>query len=134
MAGWRTVAIESPSRKQQETSSAPIQSKLREELWQIDFIWVSFSDADKSDGSRRPPGGEGELAPRNGIEESTLRELAMHHARAGKTGREGPADSAHWGTSRELAMSEKGAWKDKNYDACTLQGARRRRQRIRHDV
>jgi len=124
MAGWRTVDIRPLSRERQETAGAPIQSTLREELSHIDFSWVSFNNADESGGVSRLPD----------IEESTLRELTMHQAMGGKSGREGPADSAHWKTGKELAMSKKGAWKDKQYDACTLQGARRMRRCIRHNV
>ena len=31
-------------------------------------------------------------------------------------------------------MFKQGKWFDRHYDACTLQGTRRKKQRIRHDV
>ncbi len=40
----------------------------------------------------------------------------------------------HWYTPTEVGMFKQGTWWDRIYDACTFQGAGRKKQCIRHDV
>ena len=44
------------------------------------------------------------------------------------------ANSLHWDTPTELRMLESGVWYDKLYAAWGLQGAKNKRQRLRHGV
>ena len=74
------------------------------------------------------------VAASNSAAEFVLGELRLHQSRGGTSGRENPANSLRWYTLTEVGMSKQGAWWDKHYDACTLQGARRKKQCIRHDV
>jgi len=48
--------------------------------------------------------------------------------------RENPLNSLHWHDPVEVFLESSGSWSDMIYDACVFQGARRKCQRIRHNV
>ena len=60
-----------------------------------------------------------------GFEMAGRRILAIDHSFA---------NSLHWHTPTEVGMFKQGTWWDTRYDACALQGARRKKQCIRHDI
>ena len=70
----------------------------------------------------------------NDAAEFILGELRLLQNRGGASGRENPANSIHWYTPTDMQMMAGSSWWDKFYDGCTLQGVRRKKQRIRHDV
>jgi hypothetical protein len=74
------------------------------------------------------------VASSNSASEFILGELRLHQSRGGTSGRENPANSLHWYTPTEVGMFSQGTWWDKHYYACSLQGARKKKQCIRHDV
>ena len=70
----------------------------------------------------------------NAAAEFVLAELKLHQRRGGGSGRENPANSLHWSTPTEIESFATGTWWDQLYETCSLQGARRKRQRIRSDI
>ncbi len=160
MAGWRIFAVDLLFGKEHDLSKLDNQETIRRHLKQADFIWAAQDCSDKSrireiprkhaDGRAMPsplrsvefPMGVPELqghdkervAASNTASEFILGELRLHQSRGGTSGRENPANSLHWYTPTEVGMFKQGTWWDKHYDACTLQGARRKKQCIRHDV
>ena len=128
-------------------------------LLKVDFIWAALDCSTKTrcrnipskiPGRNLPPplrsdehpmglpGLQGSDKERvttdNAAAEFVLAELKMHQDRGGGSGRENPANSLHWSTPTELDMFAEGLWYDQFYDTCSLQGARKKKQRIRHDV
>ena len=160
MAGWRIFAVDLLFGKEHDLSKLDNQETNRRRLKQADFIWAALDCSDKSrireiprkhaDGRAMPsplrsvefPMGVPELqghnkerlAASNSAAEFILGEPRLHQSRGGTSGRENPANSLHWYTPTEVGMFKQGTWWDKHYDACTLQGARRKKQCIRHDV
>ncbi len=160
MAGWRIFAVDLLFGKEHDLSKLDNQETIRRRLKQADFIWAALDCSDKSrireiprkhaDGRAMPsplrsvefPMGVPELqghnkervAASNSAAEFILGELRLHQSRGGTSGRENPANSLHWYTPTEVGMFKQGTWWDKHYDACTLQGVRRKKQCIRHDV
>ena len=63
-----------------------------------------------------------------------LAELKMHRGSGEGSGRKYPANSLHWSTPAEPDMVAEGVWHNQRYDACSLQGARRKKQRDRHNI
>jgi len=74
------------------------------------------------------------VAASNEASEFILGELRLLQTRGGASGRENPSNSIHWYTPTEVQMMAANKWWDKFYDGCTLQGVRKKKQRIRHDV
>ena len=160
MAGWRIFAVDLLFGEGHDLSKLDNQEKIRGHLKQADFMWAALDCSDKTrireiprkhaDGRAMPsplrsvefPMGVPELqghdkervAASNAAAEFILGELRLHQSRGGCSGRENPANSLHWYTPTEVGMFKQGTWWDKLYDACTLQGARRKKQCIRHDV
>ena len=135
MAGWNVVAVERAIEEDFDFFEIGEQAKIKEQLKQADFVWATL------DGSSRSRSGEASRqrassrAKRdNAKAEFILGELELHQSRGGTSGRESRVSSQHWATPKEVAMFKQGTWWDKCYDACSLQGARRKRQCIRHDV
>ena len=54
--------------------------------------------------------------------------------RGGGAIRESPSNSLHWCIPQEAAMRVSDQWWDTRYDACCFMGARRKRQRLRHNI
>ena len=54
--------------------------------------------------------------------------------RGGGAIRENPNNSLHWCIPQEADMWATGQWWDARYDACCFMGARRKRQRLRHNI
>ena len=160
MAGWNIFAIDLLFGPEHDLSNLDNQVEIRKRLKKADFIWAALDCSDKSrireiprkhaDGRPMPgplrseefPMGMPDLqghdkervAASNSASEFILGELRLHQTKGGASGRENPANSLHWNTPTEVGMLKQGTWWDKIYDACTLQGARRKKQCIRHDV
>jgi len=160
MAGWRIFVVDLLFGEEHDLSKLDNQEKIRRQFKQADFVWAALDCSDKTrareiprkhaDGRAMPsplrteehPMGVPELqghdkqrvAASNAAAEFVLGELRLHQSRGGCSGRENPANSLHWHTPTEVGMFTQGTWWDKFYDACTLQGTRRKKQRIRHDV
>ena len=160
MAGWRIFAVDWLFGKEYDLSEPDNQETIRGRLKHADFIWAALDCSDKSrireiprnlaNGKAMPsplrseefpmgvPGLQGydkeRVAASNAAAEFILGELRLHQSGGGTSGRENPANSLHWYTPTEVGMFKQGTWWDKYYDACTLQGARRKKQCIRHDV
>ena len=54
--------------------------------------------------------------------------------RGGGAIRESPSNSLHWCIPQEAAMRVSDQWWDTRYDACCFMDARRKRQRLRHNI
>jgi len=160
MAGWRIFAVDWVFGEKHDLAKIENQVAIREQLKQADFIWAALDCSDKSrireiprqhaSGKAMPsplrseefpmglPGLQGHdkerVAASNAAAEFILGELRLHQSRGGASGRENPANSLHWHTPTEVGMSKQGTWWDKHYDACSLQGARKKKQCVRHDV
>ena len=160
MAGWRILPLDILFGDEHDLSKLDNQVRIRQQLKQADFIWAALDCSDKTrireikrkhaDGRPMPsplrsveyPMGLPDLqghnkervASSNAAAEWILGELRLHQSRGGCSGRENPANSLHWYTPTEVGMLEGGTWWDQLYDACTLQGARKKKQCIRHDV
>ena len=160
MSGWRILAVDLLFGEEHDLSKLDNQEAIRRHLKRADFIWAAIDCSDKTrireiprkhaDGRAMPlplrskefPMGVPELqghdkervAASNAASEFILGELRLHQSRGGCSGRESPANSLHWYTPTEVGMFKQGTWWDKIYHACTLQGARRKKQCIRHDV
>ena len=48
--------------------------------------------------------------------------------------RENPLRSLHWNDPNEVTLHSQGGWYDIDYDACVFLGARRKAQRLRHNI
>ena len=48
--------------------------------------------------------------------------------------RENPLRSLHWEDPNEVTLHSQGGWYDFDYDACVFLGARRKAQRLRHNI
>ena len=160
MAGWRIYAVDWVFGDGHDISKPDNQETIRKQLKHADFIWAALDCSDKSrireiprqhaNGKAMPgplrseefpmglPGLQGHdkerVAASNEAAEFILGELRLHQSRGGTSGRENPANSLHWYTPTEKGMFKQGTWWDKHYDACSLQGVRRKKQCIRHDV
>ena len=160
MAGWRIFAVDYLFGEEHDLSKPDNQETIRRKLKHADFIWAALDCSDKSrireiprkhaNGKAMPsplrseeypmglPGLQGHdkerVAASNAAAEFILGELRLHQSKGGASGRENPANSLHWHTPTEVGMFKQGTWWDKHYDACTLQGVRRKKQCIRHDV
>ncbi len=160
MAGWHILAVDLLFGEGHDLSKLNNQEKIKGHLKLADFIWAALDCSDKTrireiprkhaDGRAMPsplrsvefPMGVPELqghdkervAASNAAAEFILGELRLHQSRGGCSGKENPANSLHWYTPTEVGMSKQSTWWDKLYNACTLQEARRKKQRIRHDV
>ena len=156
MAGWHIFPVDILFGDEHDLSKLDNQEKIR----QADLIWAALDCSVKTrireiqrkhaDGRPMPsplrsvehPMGLPDLqghnkervAASNAAAEFILGELRLHQSRGGCSRRENPANSLHWYTPTEVGMFKQGTWWDQLYDACTLQGARRKKQCIRHDV
>jgi len=157
MAGWRILVVDWWFGGEHDLSRSDNQVTMRRRLKHAGFIWAALDCSDKSrireisrkhaDGRVMPPPLRSEEFPMglpglqghdkervtasNAAAEFILGELRLHQSRGGTSGRENPANSLHWHTPTEASMFKQGTWWDKQYDACTLQGTRTRKQRIR---
>ena len=160
MTGWRILAVDFLFGEEHDLSKLSNQVTIREQFKHADFISAALDCSDKSRIREIPvnransrsmpsplrseefPMGMPELqgynkervAASNDAAEFILGELRLLQTRGGASGRENPANSIHWYTPTEVQMMSQGGWWDKFYDGCTLQGVRRKKQRIRHDV
>ena len=70
----------------------------------------------------------------NSVTEFVLDLIEEHARRNGASIRENPARSLHCGLPTEVRMMKTGMWRDTEYHACSLGGARKKHQRLRHNV
>ena len=160
MCGWRVMPVDWKLDPSHDLADEEFQRTIRGELKAVDAIVAAFDCSTKSavrsmpckfdDGRPVPrplrsvefPMGLPDLkgpqkrrvARDNDAAEFILEEMGKLADRGGASLRENPENSLHWATPTEVSMWESGHWWDKRYDACVLQGARRKRQRLRHDV
>ena len=159
MAQWRALPIDRLFGEHHDISDTGVQAGLHEQFKEADFMWAAIDCSTKTlartipskiAGKRLPPplrsqeypmglpGLQGSDKERvttdNDASEFVLSELKLHHARSGGSGRENPETSLHWSTPTERDMWDSGDWQDTLYHACCLQGTRRKRQKIRHDI
>ena len=159
LAQWRTIPVDRLFGDHHDLSDTKVQAELHELFKEADFIWAALDCSTKSRCRQIPsripgvqlppplrsdehpmglPGLQGSDKERvtadNAAAEFVLAEIDLHQRRGGGSGRENPASSLHWSIPTEVGMMAGGTWYDQLYDACSLQGARRKRQRIRHDI
>ena len=160
MCGWSVMPVDWKLDPSHDLADEEFQRKVRGQLKAVDAIVAAFDCSTKSavrsmpckfdDGRPVPrplrsvefPMGLPDLkglqkrrvARDNDAAEFVLEEMRKLADRGGASLRENPENSLHWATPTEVAMWESGHWWDKRYDACVLQGARKKRQRLRHDV
>ena len=159
MAQWRALPIDRLFGEHHDISDITVQAELHEHFKEADFMWAAIDCSTKTmartipskiQGKRLPPplrsheypmglpGLQGSDKERvttdNDASEFVLSELKLHQARSGVSGRENPQNSLHWSTPTEIDMWNSGSWQDTLYHACCLQGTRRKRQKIRHDI
>ena len=160
MAQWRTAPIDRVFGANHDLADPEVQARVHGIISGADFVWAALDCSTKSrargiprnfaDGRKMPgplrsdahpmglpelQGSDKERVTRdNDAAEFVLGELRVHQERGGASGRENPESSLHWSTPTEVGMFSQGKWFDKLYDACTMQGARRKRQRLRHDL
>ena len=159
MAQWRTIPVDRIFGEHHDLSDVKVQMELHNLLTKADFVWAALDCSTKSrcrqipsriPGKQLPPplrsdehpmglpGLQGSDKERvttdNAAAEFALAELKVHRGRGGGSGRENPENSLHWSTPTELDMLAEGVWHDQFYEACSLQGARRKKQRLRHDI
>ena len=160
MAQWRTVPVDKACGASHDLADPKVQAEIHMIIAGADFVWATLDCSTKSrgrgiprrlaDGGRMPeplrseahpmglPGlqrsDEEKVMKDNNATEFVLGELRDHQERGGASGRDNPESSPHWCTPTEVGMFSQGKWFDKLYDACTMQGARRKRQRLRHDL
>ena len=160
MSGWKTLSVDRHFGEDHDLSHSKVQADVRIRISQADFVWAALDCSTKTrcreiprrhpDGRPMPsplrsndypmglPGLQGADKKRvdsdNAAAEFILAELQVHQLKGGASGRENPANSIHWLTPTEIQMFAGGTWWDQYYDACVFQGARRKKQHIRHDV
>ena len=160
MSGWRILAVDRLFGEDHDLSILANQVTIRKQFRHADFVWAALDCSDKSRIREIPvkharenslpaplrseefpmglPDLQGHDRERvtasNDTAEFVLGELRLLQTRGGASGRDNPSNSIHWYTPTEVQMMAKGSWWDKFYDGCTLQGVRRKKQRIRHDV
>ena len=159
MAQWRALAVDRLFGKHHDLSDTAVQAELHDTFKEADFMWAALDCSTKSGARNIPskipgrklppplrskehpmglPGLQGSDKERvttdNDACEFVLSELKLHQARSGGSGRENPLNSLHWSTPTEVDMESSGTWDDTIYDACCLQGTRRKRQKLRHDI
>jgi hypothetical protein len=160
MSGWHIPTVVLLSGKEHDLSKPDNQEAIRRYLKQADFTWAAIDRSGKArvgeiprkhaDGKVIPlplrseefPMGVPELQghDRVGVAASKTAselipgELRLHQSKGGCSGRQNPASNLRWYTPTEIGRFKQGAWRDKVYDACTLQGAGRKKQCIHHDV
>ena len=159
MANWRAIPIDRVFGEHHDLSDVKVQIDLHKKLKKADFVWAAFACDTKSrireipsriPGKNLPgplrseehPMGLPELqgsdkervSADNDASEFVLAELKLHQERGGGSGSENPKNSLHWHTPSEVARFQGGTYWDTFYEGCSLQGARCKRQKIRHDI
>ena len=158
--GWDCLGVDWCLDSTHDLSSPACQGWLAEELTRTDFIRAAFDCSTKSraheiprvfaDGSEAPPPLRSEEHPLGlpGLSSRDARrvkvdneacafvrqQIQLHRARGGASLRENPQNIFDWFLPTELDMWSKGHWQDFDYDACVFQGARCKRQRLRHNI
>jgi len=160
MSGWHIPTVVSLSGKEHDLSKPDNQEAIRRHLKQADFTWAATDRSGKArDGEIPRKHADGKVIPltlgsgefpmrmpelqghdRVGVAASKTAsefipgELRLHQSKGGCSGRQNPASNLRWYTPTEIRRLKQGARRDKVYDACTLQGAGRKKQGSNHDV
>jgi hypothetical protein len=157
--GWAAVPpIDIKIDPGMDIDSKPVQDAIRQELASVHFVMMAIECSTKSRareipiaGAKRPPRQLRSVECPMGLPGLTpqeqqrvdkdnrvcrfLLELAAEAPALGQANvRENPLNSYHWLDPAEVEMQESGAWQDTIYDACVFAGARRKRQKLRHNV
>ena len=158
--GWRADTLDKAITGSDDLNNPVRQSTLADQVKRAAFVSAAFDCSTKSrareiprnfgDGSRAPeplrsqkhpeglPSIKGEARKRvdkdNEVTDFMLGLLEDHDLQGGGSVRENPLRSLHWWLAKEQEMMASGRWKDKTYAACVLHGARRKQQRLRHNI
>ena len=158
--GWRTFSVDLKINPEDDVAQPGTQSRLHEQLQEAALIAVAYDCSTKSrireiprvfsDGRPAPqplrteeePLGRWDLdeidaarvAWDNAACDFLMDEVSLCHDRGGGTLQENPWRSLHWALPRQQQMIQSGEYWDLDYHACALQGARCKRQNIRHDI
>ena len=158
--GWRTLSIDLKLSPDDDVAQPTTQARLHDQLQEAAIIAVAYDCSTKSrireiprtfsDGQPAPsplrteeePLGRWDLDPVDAARvewdntacDFLMDEVVQCHDRGGGTLQENPGRSLHWFLPRQIEMIQSGEYWDLEYHACALQGARCKRQIIRHDI
>ena len=152
--GWKVVTpIDLERDPDLDISRASVRKAIYRLLSGVQFIACAMSCATKSRARERQPGPKplrSEEFPR-GLPDLSAQDsmrvdqdnLASHfglalqawgHDKGTACLRENPLRSLHWHDPVEQEINDAGGWFDLDYDACVFLGARKKAQRLRHNV
>ncbi|CAJ1342620.1 unnamed protein product, partial [Effrenium voratum] len=158
--GWHCTAVDWSIDPSHDLASKACQQWVRGEVAGCHFLMAAFDCSTKSRAREIPrqmPGGRpappplrSESHPRglpalsardqqlvdtdNASCDFVLEEILALAQHGGVSVRENSLNSLHWCLEQEVQMEASGVWADYVYDACCFQGARCKRQRLRHNL
>ena len=152
--GWKAVTpIDLEIDPEFDVTSPPVQKALLHVLPKVSFIAAAMSCSTKSRACEKPPGPRplrSDQFPR-GLPD--LHGSDLHRVQADNEAsdfalalqqwgadyglgclRENPLNSLHWKDPVECFLWSEGSWYDTVYDACVFMGARKKAQKLRHNL